>query len=117
MSSKKKKKHKQNKTRSIWTDGHVDGMPERRVHTEGDGGVETAWSRGCSWKEKGLSAVGCVGNSRVLPLSVHSPSFPDLDSSKSVSIVFAGHQSHLLIDPSLLLFHVGYKLLILQGLL
>lgn len=41
----------------------------------------------------------------------------DLDSSQCVSVVLTGHQGHLLIDPGFLLFHVGHKLLVLQGLL
>ena len=38
----------------------------------------------------------------------------DLDGSKSVSIIFTGHQGNLLIDPGFLLLHIGYKLLIFQ---
>lgn len=48
---------------------------------------------------------------------MHMLSLPDLDGSKSVSVIFTGHQSHFLVDPSLFLFYIGYKLLILQGLL
>ena len=50
-------------------------------------------------------------------LFMHMLSLPDLDGSKSVSVIFTGHQSHFLVDPSLFLFYIGYKLLILQGLL
>lgn len=42
--------------------------------------------------------------------------FSDLDGSQSVSIIFTGHQGHFLIDPGFFFFHVGYKLLIFQGL-
>lgn len=41
-------------------DRHADGMPEKRVHTEGMVHVETAWSKAGPGRSKD-SSMGCAG--------------------------------------------------------
>lgn len=65
-----------------------------------------------------LPAGGSPGtNAATGPSEGRRASFSDLDSGKRVSVVLAGYKRHLLVDPRFFLFHIGHKLLILQGLL
>lgn len=63
------------------------------------------------WKPWWGAGSGLPGRPGVEPTRAS-----DLDSGQRVSIILARYQRHFLIDPGLLLFHVGHELLILQGL-
>lgn len=87
--------------------------PSRTSGTRGTGAAVSGVRAGGLRPTRDTKAAGRENNAN----SATKASFSDLDSGKRVSVILTGYQGHLLVDPGFFLFHVGYKLLILQGLL